>query len=117
RLDFLSAWPTGQPYPGVSTLNSLDGSTLANAAIIPSGTNNSITAVGGQATDLIIDVNGYFALPNGSDLSFYVVQPCRIADTRSSQPFSGSFGPPSLVAAGFRDFPIQMSACHIPATA
>ena len=116
-LPYLSVWPTGQSYPGVSTLNSTDASTLANAAIVPSGTNGSITTLSGGNTDLIIDTNGYFALPNGSDLAFYPVTPCRVADTRSSQPFSGAFGPPSLFSGEQRDFPIQTSNCDIPASA
>ena len=60
-LSFLSTWPAGQPYPNVSTLNSPGGGTLANAAIVPVGTNGAITVVAGNPTDLIIDINGYFA--------------------------------------------------------
>ena len=46
-LDFLSAWPTGQPYPGVSTLNAPLGGIVANAAIVPAGTSGSIQVVAG----------------------------------------------------------------------
>jgi hypothetical protein len=60
-LSFLSAWPAGQGYPGVSTLNSTDGNVIANAAIVPAGTNGEITVVAGNPTDLIIDIVGYFA--------------------------------------------------------
>jgi len=115
-LQYLSAWPAGQPYPSVSTLNSTDASILANAAIVPSG-GGSIVVLPGGNTDLIIDVNGYFAPPNGSELVFYPVRPCRVADTRTGQPFSGAFGPPSLVANTNRNFPIQSSSCNIPANA
>jgi len=106
----------GQPYPNVSTLNSTDGSTLANAAIVPSGS-GSITVLSGAATDLIIDANGYFAPPNGNELVFYPVTPCRVADTRTGQPFSGQFGPPSLAANATRNFPIQSGSCNIPSSA
>jgi hypothetical protein len=41
-LGFLSAWPTGSAYPGVSTLNSTDGSVIANAAIVTAGTGGNI---------------------------------------------------------------------------
>jgi len=116
-LGYLSAWPAGQPYPNVSTLNSTDGSTLANAAIIPSGASGGVTVLAGNPTDLLIDVNGYFAQPNGSELAFYVVTPCRVVDTRASQGKTGAFGPPSLVASGTRDFPISSSTCGIPKTA
>src|SRR5581483_1757355 len=105
-LPYLSTWPTGQPYPNVSTLNSTDASTLANAAIVPAGVNGSITILSGGDTDLIIDTNGYFAPPNGNELAFYPLTPCRIADTRDGQNKTGAFGPPALAASAERNFPI-----------
>jgi uncharacterized repeat protein (TIGR01451 family) len=117
RLDFLSAWPSDHAYPGVSTLNSPDGKTIANAAIVPNDPNGSITVTTGESTDLIIDVNGYFAPPNGNELMFYPVTPCRVADTRASQSKTGPFGPPALVAYHGRDFPITSSSCNIPTSA
>ena len=110
-LSFLSAWPSGDAYPSVSTLNSTDGSVIANAANIAAGTGGSITVVAGNVTDLIIDINGYFALPSASSLEFFPLRPCRIADTRTSQPFTGAFGPPSLAGYVTRDFPIATSPC------
>ncbi len=35
---YLTIWPTGQPQPLVSLMNSLDGRLKANAAIVPAGT-------------------------------------------------------------------------------
>ena len=61
RLDFLSVWPAGQSYPTVSTLNAPKGLVTANAAIVPAGTNGAIAVAVGNPTDLIIDINGYFA--------------------------------------------------------
>src|SRR5579863_247003 len=110
-LSFLSVWPAGDPYPGVSTLNSNDGSVIANAAIVSAGTSGGITVVAGNPTDLTIDINGYFALPGDAGLDFFPLTPCRIADTRTSQPFTGKFGPPALSAYVTRDFPISTSAC------
>jgi hypothetical protein len=116
-MGFLSVWPVGQSYPGVSTLNSPDGTVIANAAIVPAGTNGDIDVVVGNPTDLIIDINGKFAVPEAGGLQFYAVTPCRVADTRASQPFTGAFGPPSLAAYTGRNFPIQSSPCGISATA
>ena len=116
-LGFLSTWPVGLSYPGVSTLNSPDGTVLANAAIVPAGTNGDIDVVASNNTDLIIDINGMFATPGTGGLQFYAVTPCRVADTRSSQPFTGAFGPPSLAAYAKRDFPIAASPCGIPSSA
>jgi hypothetical protein len=116
RLDYLSTWPTGQPYPNVSTLNSPFGTVLANAAIVASGTGGGIQVLAAQATELIVDTNGYFAPPGGGELLFYPLPPCRLVDTRSGQGKSGAFGPPRLLANTGRDIPMR-SNCGIPSQA
>jgi hypothetical protein len=60
-LDYLAAFPALTQWSGVSTLNAQQGGVVANAAIVPAGTNGAITVFGTQTTDLIIDINGYFA--------------------------------------------------------
>ena len=117
-LSFLSIWPADKAFPNVSTLNSNDGSILANAAIVPAAANGSVEVTAGNPTDFIMDINGYFAAPgNPGALHFYPVVPCRVADTRASQGFGGAFGPPSLTAYQGRVFPMQQSACGIPSAA
>lgn len=59
-LPYLTVWPAGQPRPLVSTLNSSDGRIQANMAIVPSGTNGSIDLYAAGATDVVIDINGYY---------------------------------------------------------
>ncbi len=59
-LGYLTVWPAGMDRPNASTLNSPDGSILANAAIVPAGTNGSISVYASQDTDVVIDINGYF---------------------------------------------------------
>jgi hypothetical protein len=113
-LSYLSTWPKGQLYPGVSTLNSPDGTTLANAAIVPAGAGGDILVLVSNQTDVIIDIDGKFAAPGAGGMQFYPVTPCRVADTRSTQPFGGPFGPPSLAANSTRNFPIESSPCGIP---
>jgi len=66
RLDFLSAWPSGMPYPGVSTLNAVLGGIVSNAAIVPAGANGAIDLLASQDTEMIIDVNGYY-MPTASN--------------------------------------------------
>jgi hypothetical protein len=60
-LAYITLWPTGQPQPFVSTLNDVNGVTLANAAIVETGNDGSISAFATNTTDLILDINGYFA--------------------------------------------------------
>jgi hypothetical protein len=59
-LAYLALWPSGMAQPTVSTLNAFDGSVTSNAAIVPA-TNGSIKAYCTNMTDLILDLNGYFA--------------------------------------------------------
>ncbi len=113
-LSYITAFPTGQARPLVSTLNSFQGRVLANAAIVPAGTGGSIDVFSTEATDLVLDVNGYFAPAAAGGLSFRTVTPCRIADTRAGQGFSGSFGPPTMAAAESRAIPVAASVCGVP---
>jgi hypothetical protein len=114
-LTYLTMWPTGQPQPLVSTLNSFDGRIVANAAIVPAGTSGAISVYASDDTELIVDVNGYFADPASapSGLVFYAQTPCRIADTRGIG-FSGPFGAPYIPSGGSRSFPVLQSSCAPP---
>lgn len=92
-LTYLTTWPTGQNQPLVSTLNDLTGTIVANAAIVPAGSDGSIDVFVTDQTDVIIDVNGYFGPAGTGGLSLYPLPPCRVIDTREpsgSLPFSGS---------------------------
>jgi hypothetical protein len=60
-LSYLSAWPTGSSRPLVSTLNSFDGSVVANAAIVPAGADGAVSIYVTNQTHVILDINGYFA--------------------------------------------------------
>jgi len=113
-LIYLSIWPTGQPQPVVSTLNAFDGSIVANAALVLAGTNGSISIYVSNTTDVIIDINGYFAPPSSGGLAFYPVAPCRVVDTRGT---AGPLGGPTMTTGSSRTFPVTQSACGVPATA
>jgi uncharacterized repeat protein (TIGR03803 family) len=116
-LGYLTAWPTGQTRPVASTLNSVDGRVKANAAIVPGGNGGQVSIYVTDTTDVIVDVNGYFAPPTGSTLAFYPLAPCRVADTRNGT-FPPGLGPPSLTGGQPRDFPIlnATTTCNIPAS-
>jgi hypothetical protein len=108
-LGYMTVWPTGQSRPLVSTLNDIPGTIIANAAIVPAGTTGQISVYPSNDTDLIIDINGYFAPPGTGGLSLYAVAPCRVIDTRQlGPPFSGTLTPPVNVTGSF---------CGPPATA
>ena len=49
---------------------------------------------------------------------FVAVTPCRVADTRSTQGFTGVWGPPALAGYAARNFDIPTNPyCPIPSTA
>ena len=114
-LGYLTTWPTGQAQPLVSTLNSANGAVVANAALVPAGTGGAVSVFVTDDTDVIIDINGYFAPPGAANaLSLYTLTPCRVADSRNA---SGPFGGPGLAANASRSFTIPSSACGVPSSA
>lgn len=111
-LSYLTLWPTGSARPLVSTLNSFDGRVKANAAIVPAGTNGAISVFVTDATDVILDINGYFVPATAANVnttySFTSVSPCRVADTRLA---NGTNGGPSMAGGTTRTFSLRTSAC------
>jgi hypothetical protein len=90
-LRYLSVWPTGsQPQTPVSTLNNLTGTNVANAGIVEAGTGANISVYVTDSTDLVVDINGFFGVAARRGTSYYSVQPCRVIDTRSTNPFNGT---------------------------
>lgn len=108
-LGYLTVWGAGSNQPLVSTLNNPTATVVANAAIVPAGLDGDIAVYPDQNTDLVGDINGYFATPTPGGLSLYSTAPCRVLDTRSN---GGAF-------TGQRDPPVNVTAspCGIPATA
>jgi hypothetical protein len=63
-FDYLTVWPKGEPQPVVSTLNDNTGTVVANAAIVPAGSENATAFYAhSNSTNLLVDVDGYFAAP------------------------------------------------------
>jgi hypothetical protein len=107
-LGFLTAWPAGQPQPLAASLNDVTGTIAANAVIVPAGANGAVNVFASDATDLVIDISGYFAPPGPGGLSLYAVTPCRVLDSRltSGTPFSTTL-----------DVNVGAAPCGVPATA
>jgi hypothetical protein len=104
KLGYLTAWPSGQAQPLVSTLNSYTGTVTANAAIVPAGSGGDVSIFVTNPADVVLDVNGYFAPPGTGGLSLYTVPPCRVLDTRNG---AGAF-------KGTLAVPVQGSTCAPP---
>jgi uncharacterized repeat protein (TIGR03803 family) len=106
-LGYLTVWPQGQSKPLVSTLNNLTATIVANAAIVPAGTGGGIATYPDENTQLVADIDGYFAPPGQGGLSLYPVTPCRVIDTRKGH---GAF-------SGELTVDVLDSVCAPPATA
>ena len=106
---FLTTWPAEQQQPLVSTLNANLGGVTANSAIVPAGANGDISVFVSNPSDVVIDVNGYFAAPAAGGLSLFALTPCRVLDTRTSP-----VHPPT--ATPF-DVSVALSGCGAPTTA
>jgi YVTN family beta-propeller protein len=106
-LGYLTVWAQGQSKPVVSTLNNLTATIVANAAIVPAGTGGGIAAYPSGNTQLVADIDGYFAPAGSGGLSLYPVAPCRVIDTRKG---SGAF-------SGELTVDVVDSACAPPSTA
>src|SRR5271166_6689287 len=98
----------------MSSTTSLVLLTKANAAIVPAGVSGGVNVFVSNTTDVVLDVDGYFAPVSGSTLAFYPLTPCRVADTRN---LNGPLGGPYLGGGVPRDFPVLMSNCGIPNSA
>ncbi len=84
---YLTAFPTGVARPSAASLNYGVGDTVANMQIAQLGDDGSISVYARTATDVVVDVTGYFErAPGGTsaDGRFVPVVPHRIVDTRET---------------------------------
>ncbi len=109
-LGYLTIWPTGEDQPLVSTMNSPDGRIKANAAIVPAGYQGAVSVYVTDTTNVLLDIDGYFAAPGAQTSQFYPLTPCRIVDTRNDK--DGG----TLKAGVERDYEIP-SNCGVPSSA
>ena len=97
-------------------MNAWTGTVVANAAIVPAAPGGLISVYVSNNSDVLFDINGYFAPPGSGGFNFYPATPCRIADTRVAGGMSGDVGPPTMAGLTTRTFPVPFSNCGIPAS-
>lgn len=91
---WLQVVPTGAAVGSTSTLNISDANqTVAASVFAPLDQSGSIQAYSTVATDLVVDVSGYF-VPAATSASgrFVAVSPTRVLDTRSAIGWGGRLG-------------------------
>ena len=95
---YLTVYPAGSSRPLASSLNWLAGKTVPNLVTVLVGSGAAITlfnSVG--STDVVVDLEGYFAAPNGTAGGEVALTPARITDTRAG---SGNANAGSTLGAG-----------------
>jgi len=109
RVSYLTIFPNGEAQPTISNLNSVFGHVVSNSAIVAS-TGGAVDIYVPDATNVIVDVTGYFAPDDGTNrgLFFYPVTQCRVANTQDAS-FTGAYGAPQLTTATDRVIPIAGS--------
>jgi endosialidase-like protein len=72
-VGYLKIFPTAAPPntpPNAVTIDDVQGSIINNAAVVPAGiTNGSVSAIASGNTDLVLDINGYYAPSTGVTLA------------------------------------------------
>ncbi|MER5487813.1 PKD domain-containing protein [Streptomyces sp. NPDC002812] len=87
----LTVFPTGKAAPNASNLNFSTGQTIANAVIVPVGTDGKISIRNGgwNPADVIVDVVGYYSPDSVS--AYLPFDPERVKDTRETKPLPGRY--------------------------
>jgi Chaperone of endosialidase len=69
-MRFLTAWNDGAPQPNSATVNDRAGLVTSNAAIVPAGNLGAIDIYVTDATNVVVDINGYYSTENLSPAGF-----------------------------------------------
>ena len=109
NLGSLEAWAGGTERPGTTVLSAPSGTITANAAIVAAGSGGDISLWASSATDVVVDIEGYFAPAAAGGLSYFASSPCRALDSRIS----------SGVLSADATYSVNLStgACKAPAMA
>jgi hypothetical protein len=97
---FLTVWPTGSPQPTASNLNWVARETRPNLVTVSVGMGGLVSFVASSRTDVVADLEGYFAPPSGSAGGYVPVPPSRLLDTRAGGTLAGGATLDLLVTAG-----------------
>ncbi len=100
---FVTAYPFGTTRPNASNINLPGGTNVqSNLAIVQLSSSGEITLFNSVGSaDVIVDIQGYFAAPPGSNAgAFHSIPPLRICDTRANKNTECAGTVNSPIAAG-----------------
>ncbi|QMU67175.1 PKD domain-containing protein [Streptacidiphilus sp. P02-A3a] len=95
---FITTHPGGSSTPNTSNLNFARDQTISNSVVVPVASDGTIdlTNSGGDSTDLLADLQGYYTVSGGPSAGFYdnIGLTTRLLDTRQSNAVhTGALGP------------------------
>ncbi len=95
-MTYLTVWPSGTVRPLASSLNPSSPSPIANAVVVPLGSDGAVRVfnANGQA-HVIVDIAGYFVGGGG----FTPMSPTRLVDTRPAYGTVDGGGPKGIIGA------------------
>src|SRR5688572_30343753 len=103
-VGYVTVYPCGVDRPEASNLNFVAGETIPNLVLAKLGASGRVCVYTSVATDVIVDVSGYF--PSGSGYT-PIDNPSRIHDTRRSVP------PQRLAACVVLQLPVGVVALSL----
>jgi peptidoglycan hydrolase-like protein with peptidoglycan-binding domain len=81
---YVTVWPCDVARPEASNLNFVANAVVANGVIAPVGDRGTVCFFSNQATDLLVDIAGWFSGASGGSPTFVGAAPKRLLDTRNA---------------------------------
>ncbi|MGB7763154.1 MAG: tail fiber domain-containing protein [Bryobacteraceae bacterium] len=113
-MRWLTAWPDGDTMPTLATLNDKAGLVTSNAAIVAAGNAGAIDIYVRDATDVILDVNGYYALPGSLPFGGSAAAPALTFGDATTGLYSTGTGSVGISAEGTNVATVGSSGLSVP---
>jgi hypothetical protein len=116
---WLTAFPTGATMPVIATLTGYEGGIVSNAAVIPADPTGSFNVYVKDATEVVIDVNGYYISPSALALGAgtAAAPSLTFSNDTNSGVYSPSAGTVTVTSAGTDILSVNSSGVAITGTA
>ncbi len=113
-MRWLTAWPDGDTMPTLATLNDKAGLVTSNAAIVAAGNAGAIDIYVKDATDVILDVNGYYALPGSLPFGGSAATPALTFGGTNTGLYSAGTGEVGIAAGGSNVATVSSTGLSVP---
>jgi hypothetical protein len=100
QMKWLTAWDTGSPQPHASTLNDYTGQIASNSAVVPASTGGEINIFVTDPTQVIVDINGYYAPPDTFPMIGTAAVPALTFGDTTTGLYSDTAGTVSIATGG-----------------